>query len=409
MRWIAPLLAMLLTGSALAQNVLVPTRPAGDNTNAAASTAFTQNAASNPIPPLTIAPTANSLTQGLIVNQSPAGTQASSYNANSITVTSNAALTGASSFLYGLNMGCSLQSTTVQGGVNCLQVSVGLNSPTNASNANHNYVGAAFIGQANSADGGTNTGAGAQGAVFGSNFVGNAVNGATNLLEVTGGEVDVMLQTGSSSKIKAGWSIVSTSLDKVHGAALDSLLALGAQSGSNGINNVIQFTTQNGIYPAATGGTLIGSDTGTVALGVDFNSVTCSTGCFRSPGFLVDGSGNLTANNVTTAWSAFTPSPSCGTASITVNSSRSKTIGKTTFIALQMTVSTLGTCTNLISISLPNTTNSAVALNGNDAPSGITVTCAGGTGISSVNCAKSGLANFAGSDVIIVAGSYENQ
>lgn len=38
------LLSVLLGGAALAQNVLVPTRPAGDNTNAAASTAFVQTA-----------------------------------------------------------------------------------------------------------------------------------------------------------------------------------------------------------------------------------------------------------------------------------------------------------------------------------------------------------------------------
>src|SRR5262245_2712796 len=290
------IVALLIIGASAGaqQQILVPTRPAGDNSNAAASTAFTQSAASNPIAPVTIAPTPNSLTQGLIINQTPAGSQSGSFNANNITITSSAALTGASAFLDGINVNCSLQSATVQGGINCFQVTTGLNAATNAANANRNYVGIAGIGQANTGDGGTDTGGGAKGAIFGSNFVGTAVNGATNLLEISGGEVDCALQTGSTARYKMCWSIVSTALDKVHGASLDSLLSLGAVSGSNGINNVVQFTTANGIYPAAATGTLIGSDTGTAGIGVDFNNVTFGTSAFRSTGFNVAGTGVIT-------------------------------------------------------------------------------------------------------------------
>lgn len=492
-------LAVLLASAAGAQNVLVPTRPAGDSSNAAASTAFTQNAASNPAPPITIAPTANTLGQGLLINQTLAGSQSGSFNANNIIINSNAAFTGASAFLNGVNLNCSLTGTTVQGGINCAQVTMGLNSPSNASNVNHNYVGLTAVGQANSGDGGTNTGAGAQGAVFATNFVGNAVNGATNLLELSAGEVDCMLQTGSSAKLKMCWSLVSTALDKVHGATVDSLLTLGAQTGSNGVNTVINFTTANGIYPAASGGTLIGSDPGTVALAIDFNNVTCTTGCFRQQGFLVNQTGQVTlgttgtaagtinlngstsgqlsliasptANNLTvtqpvtvgvagtvggqvtlagatsgsrtlgvsatgaaftfgggalsvaeggtgdtgTAWSAFTSSPSCGTATITNNSSRSKTLGKTTWIEWDLTITALGTCSGTtFALALPNTAQSAGAIVGSEVVNNsgtviCRITAAGNTS----SCFKNNSAGqnqaYAANDRLVVSGVYENQ
>lgn len=319
-------------------NCIVPTRPLGDNSGSAASTAFVQNAltangtscpsnlqpfapfantASAPtgvtlniwdgtqcVPWATLNQSAHTLTftgntgstlaQALNITQTPSGTQSGSFNMNSITVTSSAALTGSSAFLQGLNMDCSAQTTSVQGGINCLQVFTGLNSVTNASNANHNYVAIVGGGQANSGDGGTNTGAGAQGAIFGSNFIGNAVSGATNLLGVSAGEVDCSLQTGSSAKLKMCWSIVSTSLDAVHGASVDAGLTIGAESGSSGFNNGLRFTTANGIFPVPSGGTLIASDSGSVTNGIDFSSPTFSGNPFKSTGFAVSGTGVVT-------------------------------------------------------------------------------------------------------------------
>jgi hypothetical protein len=60
------------------------------------------------------------------------------------------------------------------------------------------------------------------------------------------------------------------------------------------------------LFPAATGstifgvrttGTLIKSAAGTFAHGVDLSAGTCSTDCFKSNGYAVDGSGNVTMNN----------------------------------------------------------------------------------------------------------------
>lgn len=57
-----------------------------------------------------------------------------------------------------------------------------------------------------------------------------------------------------------------------------------------------------------------------------------------------------------TAWTAFTASPSCGTAAITTNNARSKTIGKTMFIQVSFTITSVGTCTTAISFNLPSVT-----------------------------------------------------
>jgi hypothetical protein len=267
MKRLVVLAALLFSTGALAQNPTCPTRPSGDNGNACSSTAFTQGAASNPIPPLTLSPPASSLTQGLVINQTPAGTIANQFNANAITVTSSAAVTGASGFLQGLNMSCSLQTSTVQGGVNCLEVIAGLNSATNGANVNRNYVGITGVGQANVSDGGTNTGAGALGAIFGAKIIGNAVKGAKNLTGVKGGEVNIALQTGSSAKLKAGWTVVPLANDAVHGVSLDAGYALGAQTGAVGLNQGFVLTNTNGQFPLSTAATVLGSDSaGTVTV-----------------------------------------------------------------------------------------------------------------------------------------------
>jgi len=57
-----------------------------------------------------------------------------------------------------------------------------------------------------------------------------------------------------------------------------------------------------------------------------------------------------------TAWVAFTASPACGTATITTNSARSKTLGKTMFIEGSFTITAIGTCTSTMTFNLPSVT-----------------------------------------------------
>jgi hypothetical protein len=57
-----------------------------------------------------------------------------------------------------------------------------------------------------------------------------------------------------------------------------------------------------------------------------------------------------------TAWSTFSPSPSCGTAAITTTSGRSKTLGKTMWLEIDFTITAIGSCTASLTFSLPSVT-----------------------------------------------------
>jgi hypothetical protein len=67
-----------------------------------------------------------------------------------------------------------------------------------------------------------------------------------------------------------------------------------------------------------------------------------------------------------TAWSSFSASPACGSGTVATVTSRSKTLGKTTWIEADFTISTLGTCTTVLSFALPNTSNSKSMLAARD-------------------------------------------
>jgi hypothetical protein len=110
------------------------------------------------------------------------------------------------------------------------------------------------------------------------------------------------------------------------------------------------------------------------------------------------------------AWTAFTPSLSCGTATFTVNSARSNTLGKTTWAQLDFTVSAIGTCTNPITFTAPNTANSSGALVGQEiANSDVTVDCIFVAASATVTCRRNANTNFANNDHVVVSGVYENQ
>jgi hypothetical protein len=117
------------------------------------------------------------------------------------------------------------------------------------------------------------------------------------------------------------------------------------------------------------------------------------------------------------AWATFTPSPSCGTATFTVNSAKSRTLGKTTWIITDISFTALGTCTNgqgpNFSFTLPNVPNTTTVITGREVVnnSGMT-SCTLASGTSAVSsCVKqvAALINWTGTDRMIVSGVYENQ
>jgi len=113
-----------------------------------------------------------------------------------------------------------------------------------------------------------------------------------------------------------------------------------------------------------------------------------------------------------TAWTVFTPSPSCGTATFTVNSARSKTIGKTTFVQGDFTITAIGTCalTN-VTFNLPNTAQSVGNLTGREgAITNKGFNCSIAASATQANCLMSDDATaWVVNDRLQFSGIYENQ
>lgn len=120
--------------------------------------------------------------------------------------------------------------------------------------------------------------------------------------------------------------------------------------------------------------------------------------------------GNGGTGDAGTAWSAFTPTPTCGTATITSASARSKTLGKTTWIEGDFTITVIGTCavTN-ITFNLPNTAASGASLNGRDSNSNKGINCSVTGGGTTALCLKSDVSTWNVNDRPIFSGVYENQ
>ena len=107
-------------------------------------------------------------------------------------------------------------------------------------------------------------------------------------------------------------------------------------------------------------------------------------------------------------WTTYTPAPTCGTATITVNNARAQTVGKTTTVQIDMTITALGTCTNGLTFTLPNTANTGGGLSGRSPATGRGFTCSiSGTTATAV-CINSDSSNFA-TGQIIASGVYESQ
>ena len=151
--------------------------------------------------------------------------------------------------------------------------------------------------------------------IFGANPQAALLKNATGYQACIGGESDVTIQPGASAVYKIGWSVSTVGSDAVHGTTIDAGYHLGATgyagNPTNGFNTGFIFSDNNGTFPVTAAGTMIGTYTGlngtpTVTLGIDLSGVTFSTGAFKSTGFLVDGSGNITGNTLTVGSNALT-------------------------------------------------------------------------------------------------------
>jgi hypothetical protein len=253
--------------------------------------------------PLTINTAANSLNQGIAINQSgpTSGTvsQSSAFQYNGITITSDqVAMTGASIFTYGFGIDMTTGGANSQGSKIAFSAIIRRTAADNTGAPVGDTIGAQLGGIASAPDGGTNTGAGARGSIFGANIDGTLVSGATNYVVVSGAEVDVGIYPGGSANRRLGWSVVG--VGTLQGAFYDAAYEIGAVAGASWQVGLMYSSLHGGPGVAASG-TLIGTDgtAFTIQNGIDLSqSVTINGSLLAGPGgFSISGAGEILVNS----------------------------------------------------------------------------------------------------------------
>ena len=219
------------------------------------------------------------------------------YSAHEIDIATDNAALGAN-FGTGLYVQQLYGGTAATGGRSAIWADNINNAATNSANPNRNYVGVTGQGWAAFSDGGTGLTAGtAKGAFFGLSGTGIAASGATNILNVTGAELNSSVRTGASVAIKTILQLSGQSNDAVGGTLEDSMLSFWDQNGAGGHAVGINIGNAAGIsqWPIKSTGTLFStSGSGTANLGIDLSNTTITTAAFKSTGYVVSGTGGIT-------------------------------------------------------------------------------------------------------------------
>lgn len=108
-----------------------------------------------------------------------------------------------------------------------------------------------------------------------------------------------------------------------------------------------------------------------------------------------------------------TVAPSCGTATFTINSARTKLLAaKITWFQIDITIATIGTCSgNNFAFTLPSTTQSSASWGGEEvATTGFGIQCRVLASSATVSCGKfDATLTWAATNRLNLAGTYENQ
>lgn len=189
--------------------------------------------------------------------------------------------------------------------------------------------------------------------------------------------------------------------------AINSNLYIGLNSAA-----AIAFTI-NSISGALlmNGNVLQSQNAATIGLQIGAAVTGCTIYNFQRLGTFAADSFGSTCDGTEPPWVSFAPSPSCGTATFTVNSAKRKILGKQTSIQADITITAIGTCTNALTFTMPNVANSAGGMVGRDlVVNGAMVGCAVAVGASSMQCTLSaGSGNFVVNQRLTMSGVYENQ
>jgi hypothetical protein len=256
--------------------------------------------------PVVITPPAGTTSQGISITQvgPGSGSSASDLSYNSIRVDEGYATPGFGTF--------GLYTTLNTGGSNAAGQKYAIRGLTNLA-----YPGATTVGDVVGVsgwaispvpNGGTNTGTGAAGSLYGMEAVAHAFSGATNYFVICGGESDAIIDPGASAKHRWGWSLVGNG--SLQGVATDAALEIGSV-GAGAYKFGILLDSIHGAPPLSTNGTVLGTDgtAATVANGIDLSAFTITGNFIKGPnGARIDGSGNVFGTNITlTPPSSVTP------------------------------------------------------------------------------------------------------
>lgn len=245
---------------------------------------------------LTINPAAGA-NKGYNITQTGTGTLTSDFSYNAVTITDNLIQNSPSNFTYGSRYLLQVDGPAV--GIGKIGLGGEVYHFLSPSNTTGDFIGLLGSAKAGQPNGGTNTGAGALGTLYGSSLAGHALSGATNYLVVSGGECNAIINTGGSSAHRWGLSIVG--LGDLRGAQTDAALEISAAQASGAFKYGILFDSKHGgISPLPTDGVVLGTDgvAATITTGIDLSAWTM-TNFLKGPGnFLVDGTANVAARSL---------------------------------------------------------------------------------------------------------------
>jgi len=330
------LLFSLLTSPAFAQNTTCANRPADDNSNACANTRFVTSAITAAYPNVwlksVVGTSVNATATGFgPTNQAQylvgtfTGSGAAPYSlfsvADTATGTTAVPALAAQWISHNINSGAGAGSRFSL--MPILTKNVALPG-TDASKKFYTPIFPQFY--VKSGDGGSAVGPTYYGAHYGFSSLVQVESGATYLKSVQGGEIDVAMQTGSSSQYKSGLLIASVNSDAVKGTTYESMLSFGRDSTTTATwDRGIDFNWPLGLFPFSTSATLIGSSaSGTVDKGVDLSALTITTSAFKSTGYNISGSGAATVASLASSGAV---SGTTGNFSSTVSASTTTTTG----------------------------------------------------------------------------------
>lgn len=239
-----------------------------------------------------INPTSGTTNQGINITQSgpSSGTTTSEVDYNTITINND----GANVVANGV---AGLKVNLNTGGANALGHRYGILSIANlaypSSTTSADMIGSSGWAISNMTNGGTNTGAGAAGTLYGMYGVAHGFPGALNYFLMTGGEFAPLVDTGASTKHR--WGVSITNGGNVKGSSTDAAIGIGSGVGLSWNTGILLHNISGGA-PISTTGSVISTDgsANTIANGIDLSAWTITGSFIKGPGGTsIDGAGNV--------------------------------------------------------------------------------------------------------------------